>query len=185
MPLFCLKCGWIPGLRPNWQVYIYHLYRLPTGTLTVYSISTKAHTSWLRNSFSWHAVAVMCYLRQKNVIFHYFHNLPLSHKLDPRLIPIYCLAHGLRLIGKAGTLSLADHWYTCWWGSVPVKIHADLLLPTGAVDIIHVGTKGGEEENDYSQKTHGRPAHDMEEQRATNPIEEKTCKVDDLGDSGR
>ena len=52
---------------------------------TVYSISTKAHTSWLRNSFSWHAVADICYLRQTNVIFHYFHNLPLSQRLDPRL----------------------------------------------------------------------------------------------------
>ena len=38
MPLCCLKCGWIPGLRHNWQVYIYiyTTYRLPTGTLTVY-----------------------------------------------------------------------------------------------------------------------------------------------------
>ena len=60
-------------------------YRLPTGTLTVYSISTKAHTSWLRNSFSWHAVADICCLRQQNVVFHYLHNLPLSKKLDPRL----------------------------------------------------------------------------------------------------
>ncbi len=44
--------------------------------------------SWLRNSFSWHAVADICCLRQKNVIFHYFHNLPLSQKLDPRLANI-------------------------------------------------------------------------------------------------
>ncbi len=54
---------------------------------TVYSISTKAHTSWLRNSFSWHAVTDICCLRQTNIISHYFHNLPLSQKLDPRLIP--------------------------------------------------------------------------------------------------
>ena len=44
---------------------------------------------WLRNSFSWHAVADICCLRQQNVIFHYFHNLPLSQKLDPRLMSEY------------------------------------------------------------------------------------------------
>ena len=72
---------------------LYHLYmRLPTGTLNVYSrpISTKAHTIWLRNSFSWHAIAdIICCLRQQNLIFHYFHNLPLSQKLDPRLLSIF------------------------------------------------------------------------------------------------
>ena len=65
--------------------FTYTTYRLPTGTPTVYSISTKDHTSWLRNSFSWHAVADICCLRQQNAIFHYFHNLSLCQKLDPRL----------------------------------------------------------------------------------------------------
>ena len=45
----------------------------------------KFNLRWLRNSFSWHAVADICCLRQQSVIFHYFHNLPLSQKLDPRL----------------------------------------------------------------------------------------------------
>ena len=45
----------------------------------------KFNLRWLRNSFLWHAVADICCLRQQNVIFHYFHNLPLSQKLDPRL----------------------------------------------------------------------------------------------------
>ena len=79
--------------------FTYTTYRLPTGTLTVYSISTKAHTSWLRNSFSWHAVADICCLRQQNVIFHYFHNLPLSQKLDPRLFTA--------LFGKLSFLKLS------------------------------------------------------------------------------
>ena len=73
-----------PPPRPTGR-FRYTTYRLPTDTLTVYSISTKAHTSWLRNSFSCHAVADICCLRQQDVIFHYFHNLPLSQKLDPRL----------------------------------------------------------------------------------------------------
>ena len=73
-----------PGLRLPTGRFTY-TYMLQTGTLTVYSISTKAHTSWLRNSFSWHAVVDICCMRQQNVIFHYFHNLPLSQKLDPRL----------------------------------------------------------------------------------------------------
>ena len=73
-----------PPPRPTGR-FRYTTYRLRTGTLTVYSISTKAHTSWLRNSFSCNAVADICCLRQQDVIFHYFHNLPLSQKLDPRL----------------------------------------------------------------------------------------------------
>ena len=54
--------GSVPTVR-----FTYTTYRLPTGTLTVYSISTKAHTNWLRNSFSWHAVVKN--LRQKNTLF--------------------------------------------------------------------------------------------------------------------
>ena len=46
----------------------------------------KFNLRWLRNSFLWHAVADICCLRQQNVIFHYFHNLPHSQKLDPRLL---------------------------------------------------------------------------------------------------
>ena len=93
----CLKCGWIPGLRPTGRL-TYTTYRLLTGTFTVYSISTKAHTSWLRNSFSWHAVADICCLRQKTVIFHDFHNLPLSQKLDPRLISVTDCEQNLSVI---------------------------------------------------------------------------------------
>ena len=34
----------------------------------------------------------------------------------------------------------------------------------------------------HSQKSQWRPAPDMEEQRATNPTEEKTCPINDLAD---
>ena len=84
--IMLLKMWLDPGAPPPTGRFTYTTYRLPTGTLTVYSIPTNAHTSWLRISFSWHAVADICCLRQQNVIFHYFHNLPLSQKLDPRLL---------------------------------------------------------------------------------------------------
>ena len=42
--------------------------------------------------------------------------------------------------------------------------------------------QGGEDESSYSQKSQCRPAQDMEEQRATNPTEEKTCSINDLAD---
>ena len=48
----------------------------------------KFNLRWLRNSFLWHAVADICCWRQQNFIFHYFHNLPLSQKLDPRLLSL-------------------------------------------------------------------------------------------------
>ena len=83
--IMLLKMWLDPGAPPQ----LAGLHIPPIGSQLVHSlsiISTKAHTSWLRNSFSWHAVADICCLRQQNVIFHYFHNLPLSQKLDPRLI---------------------------------------------------------------------------------------------------
>ena len=82
-----LKMWLDPGAPPQ----LAGLHIPPIGSQLVHSlsmvgpISTKAHTNWLRNSFSWHAVAVSWCLRQTDVIFHYFHNLPLSQKLDPRL----------------------------------------------------------------------------------------------------
>ena len=85
--IMLLKMWLDPGAPPQ----LAGLHIPPIGSQLVHSlsiISTKAHTSWLRNSFSWHAVADICCLRQQNVIFHYFHNLPLSQKLDPRLIAI-------------------------------------------------------------------------------------------------
>ena len=39
------------------------------------------------------------------------------------------------------------------------------------------------QENSHSQKSQWRPAQDMEEQRATNPTEEKTCSINDLADN--
>ena len=113
--IMLLKMWLDPGAPPpTGRFTTYTTYRLPTGTLTVYIIPTKAHTSCLRNSFSWHAVADIFCLRQQNVIFHYFHNLPLSQKLDPRLsmvgnvIPDYfgcaphkCFQLGSLLVGVA------------------------------------------------------------------------------------
>ena len=43
--------------------------------------------------------------------------------------------------------------------------------------------QGGYEENSHSQKSQWRPAQDMEEQRTTNPTEEKTCSINDLADN--
>ena len=42
--------------------------------------------------------------------------------------------------------------------------------------------QGGYEESSHSQKSQWRPAPDMEEQRATNPTEEKTSSINDLAD---
>ena len=78
MPLCCLKLWLDPGAPPPTGRFTYTTYRLPTGTLTVYSISTKAHTSWLRNSFSWHAVADICCLRQKKLFSIIFTTSPLA-----------------------------------------------------------------------------------------------------------
>ena len=85
-------------------------------SLHVYSISTKSHTSWLRNSFSWHAVADICRLRQKNVIFHCFDNLPLSQKLDPRLTcTITCAVLSESVVGStANFLREIPHSLSCF-----------------------------------------------------------------------
>ena len=92
-----LKMWLDPGAPPQ----LAGLHIPPIGSQLVHSLSIvyplKAHMSWLRNSFSWHAVADICCLRQQNVIFHYFHNLPLSQKLDPRL---YGLSHEKLLINQ-------------------------------------------------------------------------------------
>ena len=56
--------------------FTYTTYRLPTGILTV--VSTKSHTSWLRNSFSWHEVADICCLRQKTLFSILFTTSPLA-----------------------------------------------------------------------------------------------------------
>ena len=58
--------------------FTYTTYRLLTGTLTINSISTKSHTSWLRNSFSWHAVADICCLRKKTLFSIIFTTSPLA-----------------------------------------------------------------------------------------------------------
>ena len=43
--------------------------------------------------------------------------------------------------------------------------------------------QGGEDESSHNQKSQWRIAQDMEEQRATNPTEEKTCSLNDLTDN--
>ena len=43
--------------------------------------------------------------------------------------------------------------------------------------------QGGVEESSHSQKSQRRPAQDMEEHRATNPTEDKTCSINDLADN--
>ena len=43
--------------------------------------------------------------------------------------------------------------------------------------------QGGYDESSHSQKSQWRPAQDMEEQRATNPTEEKTCPINDMADN--
>ena len=43
--------------------------------------------------------------------------------------------------------------------------------------------QGGEAESSHSQKSQWRPTQDMEEQRVTNPTEEKTCSINDLADN--
>ena len=152
-----LKMWLDPGATP--QLAGLHIppigYRLPTGTLTVDSISTKAnnYTSWLRNSFSWHAVADICCLRQKNVIFHYFHNLPLSQKLDPRLDmmrqrrQLYALGNVLSRrfhmcsIEVKNTLfrSFCTPMYTCqlWWNFSVQSMHTLNVAYNNAFRFMH------------------------------------------------
>ena len=74
----------------NLRMILFYLRQLLSMTQYILNYSPflflhKFNLRWLRNSFSRHAVADICCLRQQNVIFHYFHNLPLSQKLDPRL----------------------------------------------------------------------------------------------------
>ena len=70
--------------------------------------------SWLRNSFSCHEVADIRCLQQQNVIFHYFHNLPLSQNLDPRLKP-HCFVIYFRFV-----------LMYVWLGSLPHIRHLPL-----------------------------------------------------------
>ena len=83
--IMLLKMLLDPGPLPQ----LTGLHIPPIGSQLVHSLSIvyppKLIQAGLRNSFSWHAVADICCLRQQNVIFHYFHNLPLSQQLDPRL----------------------------------------------------------------------------------------------------
>ena len=77
-------------LNANLCMILFYLRQLLSMTQYILNYSHflflhKFNLRWLRNSFLWHAVADICCLRQQNVIFHYFHNLPLSQKLDPRL----------------------------------------------------------------------------------------------------
>ena len=69
-----------PGAPPQLAGLHYTTYRLPTDrpTLTVYSISTKAHTSWLRSSFSWHAFPGICACGSKTLFSIIFTTSPLA-----------------------------------------------------------------------------------------------------------
>ena len=70
--------------------FTYTIYRLPTGTLTVnsrplYSLNLKLIRAGCGTHFRGMRSLTFAACGQKTVIFHYFHNLPLSQKLDPRL----------------------------------------------------------------------------------------------------
>ena len=68
--------------------FTYTTYRLPTGTLTiVYPLNLIRAGCGTRFRGMRSLIFAACG-KKKTVIFHHFHNLPLSQKLDPRLVCI-------------------------------------------------------------------------------------------------